>query len=108
MIEDRLTHLARGEVRAARAHPPKMIEESLGARPKDPLDAALWNEGVHAIYSYRLRYGITSDSGHPLGPKSRDAARIAIDGKPRFALPECSSGLLGSAATAERGMRIAR
>ena len=38
----------------------KLIEESLGERPKDPLQAALWNEGVELIYGYRQRYGITS------------------------------------------------
>jgi conjugative relaxase-like TrwC/TraI family protein len=75
VIEARLSLLARREVMAARAHAPKMIEESLGARPRDPVKAALWNEGVHAIYSYRLRYGVTSEGGNPLGPQSEDAAR---------------------------------
>lgn len=75
VIEDRLTHLRRREVAAERFQPTKMIEEALGARPKNPFDAAIWNKGVDAIYAFRQRYGITSTGGHPLGPKSRDAVR---------------------------------
>jgi hypothetical protein len=109
VIEDRLTHLAREKVRAARAHTPKMIEESLGARPKDPVDAALWNVGVNAIYSYRLRYGITSDKGHPLGPKSRDAARSRDRRQAEIRITQMQQRLAKQRVRrAERGMRIAR
>ncbi len=109
VIEDRLDHLARREVMAARAHPPKLIQDSLGARPKDPLEAALWNEGAHAIYSYRLRYGLTSDSGHPLGPKSRDATRNRDRRQAELRLSRMQQRLSKQRARrAERGMRIAR
>lgn len=109
VIEDRLDHLARREVMAARAHPPKLIQDSLGARPKDPLEAALWNEGAHAIYSYRLRYGLTSDSGHPLGPKSRDATRNRDRRQAELRLSRIQQRLSKQRARrAERGMRIAR
>ncbi len=109
VIEDRLTRLAREEARAARAHPPKMIEESLGARPKDPVDAALWNEGVDAIYSYRLRYGIVSTSGHPLGPKSRDAARSGDRRQAELCLARIQQRLVKQRARrVEHGMRISR
>lgn len=108
-IEDRLDHLARREVMAARAHPPKLIQESLGTRPKDPLEAALWNEGAHAIYSYRLRYGIASDSGHPLGPKSRDTARMRDRRQAEIRIARMRQRLAKQRVRrAERGMRIAR
>ncbi|HEX6689388.1 MAG TPA: hypothetical protein VF085_12110, partial [Solirubrobacterales bacterium] len=95
--------------RAARLHPPKMIEEALGARPKNPLDAALWNEGVSAIYSYRLRYGITSDGGHPLGPKSRDAARGRDRRQAELRLARVQQRLSKQRVrSAERGMSIGR
>jgi conjugative relaxase-like TrwC/TraI family protein len=109
VIEDRLGELSRSQARAARAHPPKLITESLGPRPKDPLDAALWNEGVNAIYSYRVRHGITSASGHPLGPKSRDAARARDRRQSELRLARVQQRLLKQRARrAERVMRIAR
>jgi conjugative relaxase-like TrwC/TraI family protein len=75
VIEDRLVQLRRREVAAERFRPSKLIMESLGARPTDPLRAALWNEGVDLIHGYRQRHGITTTSGHPFGPKPRDAAQ---------------------------------
>lgn len=75
MIEERLVQLHRREVAAERVQPSKLVTEALGPRPKDPLDAALWNNGVDAIYGYRLRYGITTAGKDPFGPKPRDAAQ---------------------------------
>jgi conjugative relaxase-like TrwC/TraI family protein len=75
LIEDRLVDLRRRAVAAERSQPSKMIVESLGPRPKDPLQAALWNNGVDAIYGYRQRYGITTAGKDPLGSKPRDAAQ---------------------------------
>lgn len=75
LIEDRLVDLRRRAVAAERSQPSKMIVESLGPRPKDPLHAALWNNGVDAIYGYRQRYGITTAGKDPLGGKPRDAAQ---------------------------------
>jgi conjugative relaxase-like TrwC/TraI family protein len=107
VIEDRLAHLARRQAGAARKQTPKMIEEILGARPKDRREAALWNEGVHTIYSYRLRYGITSTSGHPLGPKSRDAARSRDRQQAELRLREVLQKLSRQQTrSAERGMHI--
>jgi conjugative relaxase-like TrwC/TraI family protein len=109
VIEDRLAHLARRAVGAARKRTPKMIEGVLGTRPKDRREAALWNEGVHAIYGYRLRYGITSTSGHPLGPKSGDAARSRDRRQAELRLSRVLQRLSRQAARrAERGMRIGR
>ena len=75
LIEDRLVDLRRRAVAAERSQQSKMIVESLGPRPKDPLQAALWNNGVDAIYGYRQRYGITTAGKDPLGGKTRDAAQ---------------------------------
>ena len=75
LVTERLTQLRRREVAAERLRPTKLIAESLGPRPKEPLKAALWNEGVDLIYGYRQRNGITATGGHPLGPKPREAAR---------------------------------
>jgi conjugative relaxase-like TrwC/TraI family protein len=109
MIDDHLAQLARAEVRAARAYSPKMIEESLGARPRDPLDAALWNEGVHAIYSYRLRYGVTSKSGNPLGPKAGDATRSRDWRQAEIRVAQMQQRLARqNVRSAERGLSIGR
>jgi conjugative relaxase-like TrwC/TraI family protein len=75
LVDDRLVDLRRRAVAAERSQPSKMIVESLGPRPKDPLHAALWNNGVDAIYGYRQRYGITTTGKDPLGGKARDAAQ---------------------------------
>jgi conjugative relaxase-like TrwC/TraI family protein len=75
LIGERLTQLCRRQVAAERLRPTKLIAESLGPRPSDPLKAALWNEGVELIYAHRQRHGITAAGGHPLGPKPREAAR---------------------------------
>ena len=75
LIEDRLVDLRRRGIAAERSQPSKMIVETLGPRPKDPLHAALWNNGVDAIYGYRQRYGITTTGKDPLGGKPRDAAQ---------------------------------
>jgi len=75
LIEDRLVDLRRRGVAGERSQPSKLIVESLGPRPKDPLQAALWNNGVDAIYGYRQRYGITTSGKDPLGGKPRDAAQ---------------------------------
>jgi len=75
LVRERLTQLRRREVAAERLRPTKLIAESLGPRPKEPLKAALWNESVDLIYGYRQRNGITATGGHPLGPKPREAAR---------------------------------
>ncbi len=52
---------------AERLQPSAMIEKALGERPREADRAALWNEGVETIYSYRQRHGISSRSGEPLG-----------------------------------------
>jgi hypothetical protein len=109
LIEDRLVQLRRRDVAAERVRPSKMIEESLGARPNDPLKAALWNEGVDLVYGYRQRHGITSTSGHPLGPRPREAAQRSDRRQAELRLARVQQQLSKQhARSAERGMRIGR
>jgi len=75
LIEDRLVDLRRRAVAAERSQPSAMIVETLGPRPKNPLHASLWNNGVDAIYGYRQRYGVVATGKDPLGGKPRDAAQ---------------------------------
>jgi hypothetical protein len=70
-----MTQLYRREVALDRWRPSQMTLEALGLRPSDPTKAIAWNEGIDLIHSHRQRYGITATDGHPLGPKSGDAAR---------------------------------
>jgi conjugative relaxase-like TrwC/TraI family protein len=108
-IEDRLTDLRRRQIAAERTRPSAIVAEALGPRPKDPLKAALWNEGVETIYAYRQRYGIASATGHPLGPKPRDAVRSAERRQAELRLARVQQRLgREQARSAERGMRIAR
>ena len=109
VIEDRLVALRRRDVAAERVRPSKMIEESIGPRPVDPLKVALWNEGVDVIYAYRQRHGVASTKGHPLGPRPRDATQRGErrDAELRLARVQLRLGKQ-RARSAERGMRIAR
>ena len=109
LIEDRLVDLRRRAVAAERSQPSKLIEENLGERPKDPLNASLWNNGVDAIYGYRQRYGITSTGKDPLGGKPRDAAqrRDRREAELRLARVQKQLGKQ-RVRSAERAMRIAR
>jgi conjugative relaxase-like TrwC/TraI family protein len=109
VIEDRLTDLSRRHATKERFQTTKLIQEALGARPKNSLDRALWNEGVNAIYAFRQRYGITSTTGHPLGPKSRDAARSRDRHQAQLRLSRIQQSLgKKRARRAERAMRIGR
>lgn len=58
-----------------RLTPSLPIREAIGPCPKDPALAKAWDEGAEIIHGYRLRHGVTSLDGHPLGPASGDAAR---------------------------------
>jgi conjugative relaxase-like TrwC/TraI family protein len=75
LIDERLIQLRRRQIAVERVRPSELIAESLGPRPKEPLKAALWNEGVELIYAYRQRYGIAQTAARPLGPRPRDAAQ---------------------------------
>jgi hypothetical protein len=76
LIEERLARLGRREVAAERLEVSPMVRATLGDRPADPRLALEWNEGVEAIYAYRLAHGVHSRQGHPLGaPPRRAAAR---------------------------------
>jgi conjugative relaxase-like TrwC/TraI family protein len=75
LIEEQMTRLYRRQVALERLHPSEMTLNTLGPRPKDPFKAVEWDAGIDLIHSYRQRHGITSPSGHPLGPKTGDAAR---------------------------------
>jgi len=101
--------LRRREVAAERAQPSEMIAETLGPRPKDPLKAALWNEGVDAIYAYRLRYGITSRERDPLGAKPREAAQRRERRQAELQISRARQTLgKKRTRTAQRGMRLTR
>jgi conjugative relaxase-like TrwC/TraI family protein len=109
LIEDRLVQLRRREVAAERAQPSKLIAETLGARPNDPLKAALWNEGVDAIYAYRQRHGITSRGKDPLGPKPRNAAQRRDRRQAEVRLARVREALgKQRVRSAQRAMRILR
>lgn len=71
-IEDQLLRRHRRQVSAERLHPSKLIVEAIGPRPKEAARAAMWNEGVDLILSYRQRYRVSSPD-LPLGPKPSDA-----------------------------------
>lgn len=109
VIDDRLTNLSRRQATAERFQTTPLIENALGPRPKGALDRALWNEGVNAIYTFRQRYGITSTTGNPLGPKSRDAARNRDRHQAQVRLSRVQRGLSKERARrAARAMRIGR
>ncbi len=109
LIEDRLVDLRRRAVAAERAQPSKLIVESIGPRPKDPLNAALWNNGVDTIYGYRQRYGITSTGKDPLGGKPRDAAQRRDRREAALRLARVQKQLgKQRVRSAERAMRIGR
>ena len=109
LLTERLTQLRRREVAAERLRPTKLIAESLGPRPKEPLKAALWNEGVDLIYGYRQRNGITATGGHPLGPKPREAARRRERQQAERRLARIQKRLgKQRAKSAERAMRLFR
>lgn len=108
-IEDRLLQLHRREVAAERAQPSKLIVESLGPRPKDPLMAARWNEGVDALYGYRVRYGISSSGKDPFGPKPREAAQRRDRHQAELRLARARQALAKNRVrTAQRGIRLFR
>jgi len=109
LIEDRLVDLRRRAVAAERSQASKLIKENLGERPKDPLNASLWNNGVDAIYGYRQRYGITSAGKDPLGAKPRDAAQRRDRREAQLRLDRVQKQLgKQRVRSAERAMRIAR
>ncbi len=109
LIEERLVALRRRDVAAERVRPSKMIEESIGPRPSEPLKAALWNEGVDVIYAHRQRHGVTSTKGHPLGPRPRDAAQRHDRRQAELRLARVQQGLgKQRVRSAERAMGIVR
>lgn len=109
LIEDRLVDLRRRAVAAERSQPSPMIVETLGPRPKDPLRASLWNNGVDAIYGYRQRYGIAATGKDPLGGKPRDAAQRRHHREAQLRIARVQKQLgKQRARSATRAMRIGR
>ena len=109
LIEDRLVDLRRRAVAAERSQPSPMIVETLGPRPKDPLHASLWNNGVDAIYGYRQRYGIAATGKDPLGGKPRDAAQRRHQREAQLRIARVQKQLgKQRARSATRAMRIGR
>jgi hypothetical protein len=78
LIDNEISTRARNAVHAARIEPTEITYRTLGPFPaSDPAKAYEWGNAAHAIYSYRLRHGITDDHD-PLGARQpRDAAARA-------------------------------
>jgi conjugative relaxase-like TrwC/TraI family protein len=109
LIEDRLVDLRRRAVAAERSQSSPMIVETLGPRPKDPLHASLWNNGVDAIYGYHQRYGIAATGKDPLGGKPRDAAQRRHHREAQLRIARVQKQLgKQRARSATRAMRIGR
>jgi conjugative relaxase-like TrwC/TraI family protein len=75
LVEEQMLRLHRKQVLAERLNPTRPILDALGPYPADKKLAADWESGADLIHAFRLRYGITSLDGHPLGQTSGDAAR---------------------------------
>ena len=75
LVEERLLRIRRQEVALDRASPSTPVLAALGPCPEDPSLAAAWENGADLIHGFRLRYGITSPSGDPLGLEGGGAAR---------------------------------
>jgi hypothetical protein len=63
-----------------------MIVDALGPRPSDALGAALWNEGVDAIVTYRQLHGVVDSGRDPLGPRptETDQRRARVEAERRL------------------------
>jgi conjugative relaxase-like TrwC/TraI family protein len=75
LVEERMLQIRRRQVAEQRLTATGPIQAALGPYPKDPARARAWDEGADLLCAYRLRYGITSQDGDPLGPRSGDAER---------------------------------
>ena len=75
LVEERMIRLHRRQVLAERLNPTRPILDALGPYPADKKLRADWEEGADLIHAFRLRHGITSVDGHPLGQTSGDATR---------------------------------
>lgn len=75
LVEEQMLRLRRKQVMAERLNPTRPILDTLGPRPSDPSLAAHWETGADLIHAFRLRYGVTSLDGHPLGQTSGEAQR---------------------------------
>ncbi|MFN8215169.1 MAG: MobF family relaxase [Solirubrobacterales bacterium] len=75
LVEERLLQLRRMQVAAERLSPTRPTLDALGPYPRDPALARAWDDGADLVYGFRLRYGISSPDGDPLGPTSGNAAR---------------------------------
>jgi hypothetical protein len=86
LIEDRLLELRRRRVRGERISPSQTIVDALGPRPSDALGAALWNEGVDAIVTYRQLHDVVDAGRDPLGPRPTAAGerRARVDAEHRL------------------------
>jgi len=75
LVEERMVQLRRMQVEAERLTPTRPIHDALGPYPMDPRSARAWDDGADLIHAYRLRYGVISPDGDPLGPRSGNAER---------------------------------
>ena len=67
LIERRIDQLARRDVQAARLEPSAIIYKTLGPYPHaDPDKALAWQDGAHALATYRRRHDVRDETS-PLG-----------------------------------------
>jgi hypothetical protein len=84
LIEKRIERNARREVRASQLDPSQVIYSTLGAFPaNDPEKAVAWDDGAHAIATYRHRHGIHDEATHStdsLGDLQRERSGCEFSG----------------------------
>ncbi|MEK6252326.1 MAG: MobF family relaxase [Actinomycetota bacterium] len=108
LITERLDQLRRREIGAERLHPSSFVHETLGDRPSEPRKLAAWNDGVHEIYSYRQRHGV-SDPERPLGAKPSDPRERAHFARAELAIRHVQRQLqLGRELGMERSLGLER
>jgi conjugative relaxase-like TrwC/TraI family protein len=109
MIEDRLLQVRRREAVEQRIHPSPLVVDAIGPKPEDATKAAIWNEGVDLILTYRQLHRVTAADGHALGRKPQDGARRAEHRAADLRLRQIQHALeISSARSATRSTTIAR
>jgi hypothetical protein len=108
LVEEQMLRLRRRQVMTERLNPSPPILDTLGPYPKDPRLAAHWETGADLIHAFRLRYGITSLDGHPLGQTSGDVQRRRERQAAQQNLARLQRQLQHERIQAERAMEISK